>query len=87
MKKEYELLSREKIDLSLCSTDECEHISKIEKLIESSADYFEVYRQAFVPLQEGKHFTGEDLRKLRASPHYKIALDLVERHRQKYFSG
>jgi len=83
--EKYTLLSGEMIDVSILPEEAQKHISRIESLVQESRDYSEVYRQAFVPLEEGKNFTGEDLRKLRDSPHYKIALDLVERYRKKCF--
>lgn len=85
MKKEYELLSGEKIDLSTLSKEEQEHVGKIEELIENAADYFEVERTAFAPLKEGKSFNVQSLRTLYDSPRYKVLEDLVERYRQKCY--
>ena len=83
--KEYELLSGEKVDLSLLPTEDCEHISKIEKLIEVSADYFEVYRQAPAPLLDGKSFNARSLSALYSSPQYRVLEDLVGRYHKKCF--
>lgn len=86
MKREYELLSGEKIDHSILSKEEREHISTIEKLVENSADYFEVYRQIYRPLLEGRGgFNAKDLRQIYDSAGYKILVDLLERYRQKSF--
>ncbi len=83
--KEYRLLSGEKINRSTLTKEERKHINTIEKLIESDADYFEVERDAFAPLKEGKSFNVGSLRALYESPRYKILEDLVERYRQKVF--
>ena len=65
--KEYKLLSGEIIDGSKLSTEEQDHVSKIEQLIGQSEDYFEVYRLAFAPLKEGKYFDAETLQQLHYS--------------------
>ncbi len=85
MNKWYTALNGNAIDRTLLKPDAQEHISTIENLIAASADYFEVYRQAFVPLQEGKHFTAGTLQKLHDSSHYKIIFDLIQRYYQKLF--
>ncbi len=85
--EKYELLSGEMIDASRLPEEAQKHVSHIESLVRESEDYFEVYRQAFVPLKEGKSFTAEELRKLHQSDHYKIALDLVERYRKQLFNN
>lgn len=81
--EKYETLSGEIFEVSTLPEEAQKHVSQIEKLVGASADYFEVYRQAFAPLKEGKSFTAEELRKLHRSPHYLIALDLVERYWKK----
>lgn len=86
MKEEYESLSGEKIDISTLSESEQEHLSEIEKLIENSADFFEVERKALAPLIEGKLFTAQSLTELHHSPRYKVMLDLVTRYWQKLYS-
>jgi len=85
--KKYELLSGETIDVSTLPEETQKHVSQIEDLIASSADYFEVERGAFAPLMEGKSFNVGSLRALYESPRYKVLEDLVERYRRKYFSG
>jgi len=85
--KQYKLLSGETIDASILPEEGQKHVSQIEDLIASSADYFEVKRGAFAPLMEGKSFNVGSLRSLYESPRYKVIEDLVERYRQKYFSG
>jgi len=81
----YTTLNGEKIDLSRLSKEEQEHISTVEKLIENSADYFEVWRRIDHPLKQGKNFTSESLRELYDSPRYKVLVDLLGRYRQKTF--
>ncbi|MDO8511057.1 MAG: hypothetical protein Q7S55_02725 [Nanoarchaeota archaeon] len=81
--EEYKLLSGEIIYVSRLPEEAQKHISRIESLVQESEDYFEVYRQAFVPLKERKHFTAARLRELHDSPYYKVILDLVQRHWQK----
>ena len=83
--EKYELLSGGVVDASTLSKGAQKHIKSIECLVQGSKDYFEVYRQAFVPLKEGKHFTAEELRQLHESAHYQISSDLVERYWQKFF--
>ena len=83
---EYTLSSGEKIDILSLSEKERKHISKIEELIQSNTDYFEIYHQAFTPLLVGKTFDGDSLRALYDSPPYKIILDLLESYHKKCFS-
>ena len=85
MKQEYETISGEKIARSALSKEEQQHISRIEKLINQSADYFEVYREALAPLLEGKYFNARSLSALYSSPNYKVLEDLVERYHKKCF--
>lgn len=83
--EEYRLLSGEIIYVSTLPEEAQRHISRIESLVQESADYFEVEREAFAPLKEGKSFNVKSLRALYDSPRYKVLEDLVERYRQKCF--
>lgn len=85
MKKEYGCISGERIDYSTLTKEERKHISTIEKLIKNNADYFEIEREAFAPLKEGKSFNAKNLVALYDSSRYKVLEDLVERYRQKCF--
>ena len=85
MKKYYVTLQGEPIDRTSLEEDAQNHISLIEKLIADSTNYFEVNRQALAPLQEGKFFTPETLRKLHDSPRYKIVFDLITRYHRKLY--
>lgn len=82
---EYTTLSGETIDVSTLTNEENIHIGEVEKLIENSEDYFDVYRCAFVRLKEGEFFTPKDLHELEESSRYKVVSDLVERYRQRVF--
>ena len=83
----YTLSSGEAIDLSSLSEKEQEHISKIEELITSNIDYFEVYYKAYAPFLEGVGgFSENSLQGLLDSSQYKIILDLLGSYRRKYFS-
>ena len=84
--KEYKLLSGEVIELSKLSEEGQKQVSEIERLIAQSVDYFEVYRQAFVPLKEGKYFDAKELQQLHQSLQYKVVSDLVARYHQKLFT-
>lgn len=66
--EKYELLSGETIDILVLPEEAQKHICQIEDLVSSSADYFEVGREAFAPLLEGKHFTTKSLTELHNSP-------------------
>ncbi len=82
----YTLRSGETIDISCLRDTDREHISRIEKLIADSADYHEVYREAFAPLKEGRGFTAKSLLELHNTPQYKIVLDMVTRYWERMSS-
>ena len=86
----YELLSGEKIKLKKLKKNEREHIQSLEKCVEEcenhdNEDYFHIYRQAMVPIKEGKYFTAKTLQALHDSPYYKVVSDLVTRYWYKCF--
>ncbi len=86
MKREYELLSGEKIDLSTLSLEEQGGISEIEKLIANQEDYLVVdNRLHALVLEERRIYSGKSLAQLYNSASYKILEDLLERYRQKVF--
>lgn len=86
MKKEYELLSGEKIDCSTLSLEEQERISEIEKLIANQEDYLVMdSRLHALVLEERRIYSGKSLAQLYNSTSYKILEDLLERYHKKCF--
>lgn len=86
MKKDYETLSGEKIDVSALSQKEREEVSEIERMIAEGEDYFTVDRRVHAPLIEGRAgLQAKDCVEIYNSPKCKITFDLLERYRQKCF--
>ena len=80
-------MSGETVHLETLTENARQHISQIERLVETSDDYFKVYKLAFAPLKEGKSFTAASLHDLHNSAYYKVILDLVQRHWKKTLKG